>query len=327
MKFIKETEQWKKQCQYLLNISANGDPMDYLPKCSSYKDVLKLVLSRILGEDIYRHYLGVTPEPAPRIPESISLKKFNDPDPFTRKTRKIGQNYFWVYYPEYFELTVEGDSPFYLDKEDDPNDQEAPRLILKENKAGLLEWAVKKIGLVAELEKRVLRVPNTINNINTLFKHPKHGHPSFYKVSTHIFPDEDHIISREFGNKRTRSKWMCMRKDAIGKYKTFSQQQKTAEKAGAVIPSLFERITFNLAAHVTSNIYPDGDKLRIIARTDTLLYSYPFKNSSPMISVFACGKGDSSGLDVKQLTTNDKKDLIGAAVAFTDEISSESMQR
>ena len=128
--FIDETEQWKRQCEVHLNSGA-ADPKTYLPACNSYKEVLRLVFSRVYDEKTYQYYLGAQVEPFPRIPETLSLKRFNEPDPCDR-TKTIGQNYVWIDSPSYFEILVDGDFPFELDKSDDPNDEEAPRLIQKE---------------------------------------------------------------------------------------------------------------------------------------------------------------------------------------------------
>ncbi|HSW87233.1 MAG TPA: F-box protein [Rhabdochlamydiaceae bacterium] len=291
--FIKETDQWKKQCQFLLNIPINTDPMDYVPDCSSYKEILQLVLPKIFGEETYQYYLGAEVGPVPRIPKEIAPWKWNEPDPCD-PTKLIGEQYDWMYVSKYLEITVDGNSPYYLDKLDDPNDEEAPRLIQKEVESG-----------TQSEEKRVLKVPNTIHNIVELFKNPKKGNPSAY-----FCVGEE--ISNQHGNKRIQPGWICMRKDVIGRgqYQSFSEQQETAKKAGVVIPQLLHRILYNFLKHLETD-YPDGKKPLTRARTSTLTLdsrgiTYP--------SDCGCGLNSPSELRVRNSTISIGS--TGAAVAL-----------
>ncbi|HSW86137.1 MAG TPA: hypothetical protein VLG49_01405, partial [Rhabdochlamydiaceae bacterium] len=288
--------------RYLLNISSiDIDPKSYLPLSLSYKEGLRLVLSRILDEDTYQYYLGAKVEPAPRIPEEISLKRFNEPDPFD-PTETIGQNYFWMYSPP--NLEIEGTYPFYLNKLDDPNDQEAPMLV----NDGPIERLMKLIGLGAKSAKRVLKVPNTINNSGELFKYPKNGNPSAYN---YIWSE----IARQHGNKRIPSGWICMREKLIGRNLSFSEQKAVAKKAGVVIPALLHRINFNFLQHARSgreDVYPDGrNPEKTAARTSTLTHWQGHTRSS------CCGGGGPSGLCVGHDGIDDG--LVGEAVALSAE--------
>ncbi len=288
-RFIK-TDPWKKQCQNLLNIPTNVDPKSYLPAGLSYKEGFLLVLSKIYGERAYRYYLGAKTEPAPRIPDS--LKKWNEPDPCDPAST-IGEKYFWMYSPPYFEITVGGDSPLDLDKPDDPNEEEAPTLIRKE------------VGLGSK--PRTLRVPNTINNLDVLFKYPKNGNPSMYAEITW------RPIFVQHGNKRIPSGWICMREDVIGRNRIFAQQQEAATEAGVVISGLGHRILFNFLRHAETNTYSDGDSPSwTFALTSTRTI-----DSVENVMATGCGGGGHSGLNLLHYDVVDNN--VGVAVALPAE--------
>ena len=297
-RFIDETEQWKRHCEMHLNSGA-ADPKTYLPARNSYKEVLRLVFSRVYDEKAYQYYLGAQVEPFSRISETLSLRRFNEPDPCDR-TKTIGQNYVWIDSPSYFEILVDGDFPFELDKSDDPNDEEAPRLIQKE--VVLVESLKRKIGLV---EKNILKVPNTINNLGVLFKHPKNGSPSAYDYVWEV-------ILKQHGNKRIPQGRICMREDVIGRNQTFNQQQAAATQAGVVIPQLGHRILFDFLRHAETNSYPDGQNPWTCARTSTLTLDLQ-GTACPS----TCGGGGPSGLIVHSLYSD--SNLVGAAVALPAE--------
>ena len=257
---IDKAERWKRQCTIELN-SEVFDPGTYRPACRSYKEVLRLIFSRVLDKDTYRSILGAEIEPVPRVPEALSLKRFHEPDPCDG-TKTIGEKYFWVDSPSYFKITVEGDFPFELDKADDPNDVEAPRLIPKKEVVPT-ERFKRKIGLGSGPKKEVLKVPNTINNLEALFKHPKNGYPSVCGIWLNI--------SGQQGNKRIPPGRICMREDVIGSGEIFAEQQRAAAEAGVVILQLGHRILFNLLRHAKTNAYPDGPNSKVcFARTSTV---------------------------------------------------------
>lgn len=301
--FISQTDQWKKQCRIQLN-SFEFDPGTYLPASHSYKEGLSLVLSRVYDADTYRDRLGVQIEPFPRIPEAPSLKRFNEPDPFD-PTKTKGQKYFWMDFPSYFKISVDGDFPFELDKLDDPKDEEAPRLIQK--KVGHVELLKEKIGLESKPEKKVLKVPNTINNLGVLFNHPKNGNPSAYDRNSWAAVFDQH------GNKRIPSGRICMREDVIGRSLPFALQQAATTKAGVVIPQLGHRILFNLLRHAETNTYPDGQNPWTYARTSTLTVD---RRGNPWSS--GCGGGGPSGLSVYD--DHIDIDSVGVAVGLPAEV-------
>jgi len=176
----------------------------------------------------------------------------------------------------------------------DPNDEEAPRLIKKE-------------GDLSKLEKMVLKVPNTINNLPVLFGHPKNGHPSKY----------DYVwkaISSQHGNKRIPAGPICMREDVIGRNLTFPQQETAATKARVVIPVLGHRILYNFLRQAKTNIYPDGQNPSTYARTSTGTVD---PSGTPWPS--SCGGGGPSGLDVDSLL-DIGHDNAGVAVALPAEV-------
>lgn len=282
-RFIHSTDLWKRQCQIRLGIPAATDPKGYLPKCPSYKKSLQLISSSILDGSVYEFYIGKVGQ-VPRIPEEISLKKSNEPDPCD-PTKTVGTEYVWMYCPPYIETDLKG---FSLDKPDDPNDLEAPKLIRRES------------------ENKVLKVPVTINNIVELFKCPKTGNPSTYE---YIW---DKIIEQH-GNKRIPAGWICMRKNVIGRNQSFARQQALAKESGVVIPQLLQRILFNFMEHVRSrraNVYPDGQYPYTFARTSTLT---PQGNDWPS----GCGGGGPLGLRVNDHSYD--YDCVGVAVALPAE--------
>jgi hypothetical protein len=303
-RFIDKTDQWKRLCRIQLNSGAI-DPGTYLPACNSYKEGLRLVLSRVYDENRYRYHLGAQVEPFPRSSEALSLKRFNEPDPCD-PTQTKGQKYVWMDSPSYFKIPVDGDFPFELDKPDDPNDEEAPQLI--QRKSGDVERLRRLVGLGSEPEKKILKVPNTINNLGVLFKHPKNGNPSTY----------DYIwdkISAQHGNKRIPQGRLCMREDVIGRNLTFAQQQAAATEAGVVIPQLGHRILFNFLRHAETNTYPDGQDPWTFARTSTLT-----RDSEGNDWPSGCGAGGPSGLNVHNCSNFFDSDSVGVAVALPAEV-------
>jgi hypothetical protein len=301
--FISLRHQWKKQCQIRLNIPTSMDPNSFLPKdCRSYKKGIQLASTnaKVLNAKIYKYYLGAEIELVSSIKE-ISLEKRNEPDPCD-PTKTKGQKYVWIDSPSYFKITVDGDFPFELDKQDDPNNEEAPRLI--EKKVSFLESLKRKMGIGSKLEKRVLKVPNTINNLGVLFKYPKYGHPSTY----------DSIwepISAQHGNKRIPQGRICMREDVIGKNLTFAQQQAAAKKVGVIIPQLGHRILFNFLRYVETKTYPDGEIPRTYARTATLAV-----DAQGIAWPLDCAGSDPSGLRVDRYFSNINSFTLGVAVAL-----------
>lgn len=291
--FINKTDQWKKQYknkpdqfwkkQYKIQLNSGAiDPGTYLPASHFCKEGLRLVYSRVYDENSYRYHLGAQVERFPKIPEALSLRRSNDPDPCD-PTQTIGQKYVWMYSPSYFWITVDRDS-FKLDKPDDLNDEKAPRLIRKQ--VGLLERCIRWIGFGSEPEKVILKVPNTIHNLGELFKYLKNGPPStFYD---HVWE----IISVQHGDKRIPSGWFCMREDVIERNQTFAQQQEAAAEMGVVISQLGHRILFNFLRHAKTNTYPDGRNPRTFARTSTPTYLEETPCSS------RCGDAGPSGLIV-----------------------------
>ncbi len=254
----KDQWQWKKQCQNRLNIPDSMDPMKFLPQgCDSYKKGIRLASTKVYDARSYRRILGAEIELVSPTLEAISLEKGNEPDPCD-PTKTKGQEYVWLDSPSYFKISVDGDFPFELDKLDDPNDEEAPRLIQKE--VGLVESFARMIGLGSKSGKRVLKVPNTINNLGILFNtHPKYQEPSAY------YEYSEKEVFNQHGNKRIPQGRICMRKDVIGRNLTFAQQRAAATEAGVVIPQLGHRILFDFLRCAESN-----GTLRTFARTSTL---------------------------------------------------------
>ncbi len=304
---IHTTDQWKKQCENRLNIPTHMDPRDFLSELEgsrSYKGVAQLAIpAKVLDARIYQRILGAEIEPVP--PKETALEKRNEQDSCD-PAETIGQKYVWIDSPSYFKISVDGDFPFELDKPDDPNDDEAPRLIQKE--VGLVERFRRTIGLGSKPEEMVLKVPNTINNLGVLFKHPKKGNPSTYDYVWEA-------ISAQHGNKRIPAGRICMREDVIGRNLTFAQQQATATAAGVAIPQLGHRILFNFLRHAEAeaNTYPDGRNPWTFARTSTLTV-----DSQGVAWPSGCGGGGPSGLGVGSIFID--YDYVGVAVALPAEV-------
>lgn len=287
--FIEKTGQWKRHCQYQLNIPADIDPKSVLPDGWDYKKGCLLASPKVFDERIYQYYLGASVGQVPPIPEEISLTRRNEPDPCD-PTKTIGQNYTWFYCPRDIEIYDDGSFPLDLDKPDNPNDEEAPKLVPKQ--AG------------KNVEKRVLKVPNTINNLGQLFKHPKNGKALTY---TSIWDQ----ISKQHGNKRIRSEWICMRDDVIGKGLSFPEQQEIANQHGVVIVPLIHRINFSFLKNISSKKNTDLEPF-VYGRCSTLTNACN-KLCSCGGAYWYSGCGGNSNLNLKG---NHKCDNVGAAVAF-----------
>lgn len=307
--------QWKTQCQILLDLPSQTDPKSYVPGLSSYKAIFRQVYASILGEHVYSRYIG-TIESVPRIPKSISLQRWNEPDPcnpaldLTKpfwKPGTIGEKYVWVYIPSDIIIT-DSKGVFALSKEDDPNDTEAPELLLKEE--GLEESVSKPIEFGTQ---SVLKVPVTINNIKVLFKYPKEGKPLIFEV------EEDQII-KQLGNKRWPAGWFCMRNEVFAKGGRFVNQDEIVSCRRVVHSELLPRILFNCLKHVRTgevNIYPDDENLMTYARTSTRITRSELDNSRPVI----CGYSSPDVLRVAIYFPHFVDDLsVGVAVELPKEV-------
>lgn len=281
---------WKKQCQIQfstqMGLSYDMDPKEYLP-CPTYKENFVSIPSSLLAEDVYRHYIGKV-DPAPRIPEAISLKRWNEKDPCD-ETTTIGKEYVWMYCPSYIEIDQEG---FSLDKLDDPKDPEAPKLIPAD-----------------QSERKTLKVPVTINNIIELFKHPKAGNPSLCQRVLNT-------ITIQHGNKRLASGWVAMRKEVVRRDCTFDYQKKFAKEHNVTITELGHRILFNFLWHTRYSVYPDGVNPLRHAKTLTFTQGAQINWSS------GCGAGDHFGLWVATEFEIPlwQQDCVGVSVALPAEV-------
>lgn len=254
---VESEPQWKIQCQSLLDLSPDTDPRSYvLVESHSYKEIFRVVYANILGSRVYERYIGRVGS-VPRIPKGLSLQRWNQPDPCD-PTKKIGPEHVWMYIPSHIEIDTEGVA---LSKIDDPNDEEAPLLLRREETCW--EQVSKAIGFRT---RSSLKVPVTMNNIEVLFERPKEGNPSTYRA---IWDK----IKEQHGNKRSAAGWVCMRKMLIGRGLSFDEQQALVREKGVVISELLPRILFNCLGHARSgreNMYPDGQNPRVYARTSTL---------------------------------------------------------
>jgi len=283
-RFINSTGQWKQQCKIQLGVSTNDELEKFRPKSLSYKGGVKLLVSSIIDDDVYKFYIGKV-GPVPRIPEAISLSQWNVPDPCD-PTKTIGTEYFWMYRPSHIEISVPENSPLYLNGPDDITKSDAPRLMERtpEKTEGLV------IGLAkGAIPKIKLKVPVTINNIEELFKRPKTGNPSKYKSISNK-------IVEQHGNKRIEAGWTCIKKAVIGLDLPYVQQLELANKKGVVPSDLVTRILANCWGHIRSGkakIYLDGQYPYTFARTSTLIRDSRDKNWSS-----GCGDGGPSGLSI-----------------------------
>jgi hypothetical protein len=290
---------WERPCKILLNLPAEIDPARHLPVPSSYKESLRLIFSRVFGEGYYEHYLGAKVGSVPPIP----IRRWNERDP-CEPAKTVGENYVLMYFPSYITITVPADSPWCLDKKDNPDDPVAPRLI---QRASLVGRITRIFGLGANQESKVLQVPVTINNVETLFKHHlKAGYPAQYD-------DVSNAIIWQHGNERISAGYTWMRRDVIGRDLTFAQQQALANEKGIEIPNLLQRILFNFLGHVRTNTYPDGQDPWIYARTSTLT------QGSWVHMPSGCGAGGPRGLGVSHYDIIHPRG-VGVAVALPAEV-------
>ncbi len=308
---IATTDQWKKQCQYRLNISEDLDPRRFLPNgCTPDKRGAQLASTKVYDAKIYRDILGADIEFGPQILKAQSLEKSNEPDPCDPHKTK-GQSYVWLDSPAYFCIPVNKRFLFKLNKEDNSDDEEAPRLI----PLSLTERFQRKI---IPTSNETLKVPNTINNLEVLFKHHlKKGNPSTYfhgqntAHTMHVNDCEDVFV--QHGDKRIRSGRICMREDVIGRDMDFDRQRAAAVEAGVKISCLGHRILFNFLRHAETNAYQDGEKSSAFARTSTVTVGPRDGFDSPS----GCGFEAPSSLAIGLILSCD--DNIGVAVALPAE--------
>ncbi len=69
---------------------------------SLHKDGHQKLPSHIFGADVYREHINAKIPSPPPIPDSISLRRWRQPDPFDA-TQIVGQHYYRIYVPPYFE--------------------------------------------------------------------------------------------------------------------------------------------------------------------------------------------------------------------------------
>jgi len=286
--------QWRSLCRMQLGLSPGPNLGPLLPAGLSPKASSLFLSKTILDEEVYRRHIGDV-EPAPPISRLSFFNQRNQPDPCD-PTKQIGSEYVLMYLPESVTINQSGVS---LDKADDPNDSEAPRLIRREGSSS---------GPGAQSENTTLKVAVTINNIVELFKCPKTGNPSTF---SYIW---DQIVDQH-GNKRIPAGWICMRRDVIGRNLPFAQQQALANEKGVVLSELLPRILFNFLAHVRSKkagVYPDGQDPWTYARTSTIT-----RDSGGTNWPSGCGAGGPSGLFVSSFIVFDR---VGVAVALPAEV-------
>ncbi|HSX14212.1 MAG TPA: hypothetical protein VLE96_07330 [Chlamydiales bacterium] len=285
--------QWRSRCRELLSLPIGADLNPFLPEDLSVKTSVLLLSNNVFDERVYDRHIGdVEPALLASQIKSIFLKNCNKPDPCD-PTKKIGTEYVLMYIPEYITINRNGVS---LDKADDPNNAEAPRLI---------QTAANSEGV--QSENTTLKVAVTINNLRELFQEPKIGHPSTYSY----IGDQ---IANQHGNKRVPAQWVCMRKDVIGRKLTFNQQLELAREKEVVPTELLPRILFNFLISVRAanvNTYQDGRNPWTIVRTQTLT-----NDSNGNSRSSGCGGGGPSGLRVCNDFIDIGNDNVGVAVAL-----------
>ena len=287
--------QWRSLCRMQLGLSPGPNLDPFLPATLSVKASVQFLLNNIFDERVYERHIGDV-EPAPPISRSSFLKRYNEPDPCD-PIKTIGSEYVLMYLPESVTINQSGVS---LDKADDPNDSEAPRLIRREGPSS---------GPGAQSENTTLKVAVTINNIVELFKCPKTGNPSTF---SYIWDQ----IEDQHGNKRMPAGWIYMRRDVIGRNLPFAQQQALANEKGVVLSELLPRILFNFLEHVGSKkagVYPDGQDPSTYARTSTIT-----RDSGGTNWPSGCGAGGPSGLHVYYDCIGTVN--VGVAVALPAEV-------
>lgn len=276
---------WKATCQLLLG------PVQELSSLSSlgdtYKNVCKAAMSRFLGPGLYEHLLQAKTPPAPPI---ISLKGALDPDPWDRENSKL-KGYYWVYVPEYLEIITA--TSLVLDRPDDPNSENAPRLVERTLKrvANAAMSVAHQLGVGTGPEKRELQVPVTINNLQWLFQHVPTGNQK------HV-PQVADILDTTLpacGDKRIPDGLFCIREFPVGVGQTFAQQQQEAQQNGMGIASLGLRVVVNFLACAKKGYYPDGGD---VSKTPPVRTS-PFISSSGSVEHASCrAPGRSPTLDI-----------------------------
>jgi len=272
-KYIDLSGQWRRQCQVLLGIhpmidpkpNDSNDPATYLPSCPFYRRSLQLMSSRIFDGNFHEQYF-ISPSlriranigSVPPIPEKISLKRWNEPDFYNPLTATIGTKYVWIFFPSYVETIIPGDSLYYLNKEDDPEDPKAPRICRRDPDLG--EVLVAGLGFRTKSENKVLRVPMTFYNIMRLCA------PDMPE-NTIWGPLEDYVDTR------MPSEWICMRGDVIGRGLSFPDQENLANENGASISDATHRLflTFLRKARPKTTIFSETNQW-IYARTSTSLH-------------------------------------------------------
>lgn len=247
--------------------------------------------SSIFGERFWKHYVGDV-GCVPPIPEAISLKKWDEPDPCD-PTTTIGKEYVWMYCPSDVVTVLEDCA---LSKADD--------------------LAIEQPELIAKAGSKVEKVPMTINNIGELFKRLKTGYSSQYNNQ---YNNMWGVVVKQHGNKKIPAEWICMRRSVIGGGLSFSDQQALVKQKGVVLAQLHHRIVFNFLEHARSNAYPDRLDPCTYARTSTYTRTSTLLLCEQDYWPLACGAGGPSGLRVQGVVIC-VNDYVGVAVTLPKEV-------
>lgn len=221
---------------------------DQLPPKISYKQLVRDFFPTMLGQEVYRKYIGEVQNVPPIPPHFIDWGYRPDPLPEGRPGL-VKDNYQLVYRPAYVILDLDADSPAALDE-----------------KGNLIEKAssAPSKGVQKDSSKRALKVGFTSNNIGKIAeKYLKEG------TKTGFSQNSWGNIFQQHGEELSSSGWSYQKKAVIGKGLSYPSEQELAAKAGLEVVSLIDRIIFNLLTYIKSGETPSTD----VERSSTVTLS------------------------------------------------------
>lgn len=221
---VESTHQWKGQCERELSLFmkrySDGRPLEKVP----YKKIFQSSYPQMIGEDMYRRYLGEIGK-VPPIPESFSFGIDSHRDPCD-PNQTIGTQYVRLYIPPYIEMKLVG----YIFNQPDDSGPEAPMLMREyENES-----------------EKVLKVPVTLYNLLQLFSDSKMKKPF---LLTHV---SDEILER-YGHQRAQSGWVCIRRNVLGQNMRIRELEALVEEKKVIATQLLHRVLFHFFEYVRSS--------------------------------------------------------------------------
>jgi hypothetical protein len=192
--------------------------LEILGPSLSYEQMVKDIFPHLMGKEFYKKYLGDVGSVS-EIPHAF-IKWAYLPDPFGEKGALIQANYQLVWIPDFITVTLPTHSPLTLS---------AGGRLIEDPSA-------------AVSERRVLRVPVTINNISKLTERClKLGTPIMIGLRYSL-----DLVLNQYGDTPASPHWAFLKKAVVTPDLPYSEQKQQIEKVGLEVASLIDWVIYEL---------------------------------------------------------------------------------